>query len=484
MNPKIVLRIISYLLLIVCAFMLTAVAVAISFNEMAEAKTFASVVGVTVFLAGGFLLWVRSSPHSNPSFKDGFLFVTGSWVIVALFGALPFYLSGAIPSFCDAYFETISGFTTTGASILTEIQSLPHSILYWRSLTHWLGGMGIVVLTVAILPLLGVGGLQLVKAEAPGPTVDKITPRITETAKYLWYIYLGMTVVETLMLMFGGMSFIDSLIHTFGTLATGGFSTKNGSVEHFNSAYIDWVITFFMVAAGMNFVLHFRLLTGQARSLLKNSELKAYLLIFAAATLTVAVILSLHEVYPAFKDSLRYAAFQVASILTTTGFVSADYETWPHVAQAILFLLMFIGGCSGSTGGGIKVVRLVTLFKQAVNEMKYLLHPKAIFPLRISGKVVPKNTVYAISGFFFLYIAIVLLVTFAVCLSGVDLLSSLTAALATVGNIGPGFGLVGPTKNYAHFIDPIKWLLSFAMLAGRLELYTVLVLFTPMFWKR
>jgi len=350
-------------------------------------------------------------------------------------------------------------------------------------LTHWLGGMGIVVLTVAILPLLGVGGLQLVKAEAPGPTVDKITPRIAETAKYLWYIYLGMTVVETLLLMGGGMNFLDSLIHTFGTLATGGFSTKNGSIEHFNSAYIDWVITFFMVAAGMNFVLHFRLLTGQGRSLLKNSELKAYLLIFVTATLTIAWILNL-QVYPAFKDALRYSAFQVASILTTTGFVSDNYEAWPHVAQAVLFLLMFVGGCSGSTGGGIKVIRLVTLFKQAVNEMKYLIHPKAIFPLRLSGRVVPKNIVYAISGFFFLYINILLLVTLAVCLSGVDLLSALTTALATVGNIGPGFGLVGPTKNYAHFADPIKWLLSFAMLAGRLELYTVLVLFTPIFWKR
>ena len=483
MNPKIVLRIISYLLLIVCGFMLTAVAVAVFFHELAIAKVFSEVVAVTVLIAGIFLYSTRSLSHAHPSFKDGFLFVTGSWAIVALFGALPFYLSGAIPSFCDAYFETISGFTTTGASILTEIQSLPHSILYWRSLTHWLGGMGIVVLTVAILPLLGVGGMQLVKAEAPGPTVDKITPRIAETAKYLWYIYLGMTVLETLLLMAGGMNFLDSLIHTFGTLATGGFSTKNGSIEHFNSAYIDWVITFFMVAAGMNFVLHFRLLTGQARSLIKNSELKAYLVIFVTATLVIAWILNL-SVYPAFKDALRYAAFQVASILTTTGFVSADYESWPHVTQAILFLLMFVGGCSGSTGGGIKVIRLVTLFKQAVNEMKYLIHPKAIFPLRISGKVVSKNIVYAISGFFFLYITILLLVTFVVCLSGVDLFSALTTALATVGNIGPGFGAIGPTKNYAHFADPIKWVLSFAMLAGRLELYTVLVLFTPMFWKK
>ncbi|MCK5681518.1 TrkH family potassium uptake protein, partial [bacterium] len=378
---------------------------------------------------------------------------------------------------------TISGFTTTGASILTEIQSLPRSILYWRSLTHWLGGMGIVVLTVAILPLLGVGGLQLVKAEAPGPTVDKITPRIAETAKYLWYIYLGMTVAETLLLMGGGMDFLDALTHTFGTLATGGFSTKNTSVAYYNSAYIDWVITFFMVAAGMNFVLHFRLLTGHASSLKNNSELKAYLLIFVTATIVIAWKLNL-EVYPAFTDALRYSAFQVASILTTTGFATADYETWPHVTQAILFLMMFVGGCSGSTGGGVKVIRVITLFKQALNEMKYLIHPKAVFPLRLSGQVVRKNIVYAISGFFFLYMTIVLVVTFIVSLSGVDLLSSVATALATVGNIGPGFGVVGPTENYAHFSDPIKWTLSFAMLAGRLELYTVLVLFTPMFWKR
>ncbi len=483
MNPKIVLRIISYLLLIVCAFMLTVVAVAVSFSELTVAKAFSETIAVTVLVAGAFLFLTRSSSHSHPSFKDGFLFVVGGWAIVALLGAMPFYLSGVIPSFCDAYFETISGFTTTGASILTEIQSLPRSILYWRSLTHWLGGMGIVVLTVAILPLLGVGGLQLVKAEAPGPTVDKITPRIAETAKYLWYIYLGMTVAETLLLMGGGMDFLDALTHTFGTLATGGFSTKNTSVAYYNSAYIDWVITFFMVAAGMNFVLHFRLLTGHASSLKNNSELKAYLLIFVTATIVIAWKLNL-EVYPAFTDALRYSAFQVASILTTTGFATADYETWPHVTQAILFLMMFVGGCSGSTGGGVKVIRVITLFKQALNEMKYLIHPKAVFPLRLSGQVVRKNIVYAISGFFFLYMTIVLVVTFIVSLSGVDLLSSVATALATVGNIGPGFGVVGPTENYAHFSDPIKWTLSFAMLAGRLELYTVLVLFTPMFWKR
>ncbi len=483
MSPKIVLRIVSYLLLIVCGFMLTAVAVALYFREFSVSLAFIQPIVATTLVAGIFLFATRNSGRSNPSFKDGFIFVVCGWGMAALLGCLPFYLSGTIPSFCDAYFEAISGFTTTGASILTEIQSLPRAILYWRSLTHWLGGMGIVVLTVAILPLLGVGGLQLVKAEAPGPTVDKITPRIAETAKYLWYIYLGMTVLETLLLMGGGMGFLDALTHTFGTVATGGFSTKNTSVAHFNSAYIDWVITFFMVAAGMNFVLHFRLLTGNVKSLFSNTELKAYLLIFVVATLMVAYKLHL-EIYSGFAEALRYSAFQVASILTTTGYVTADYETWPYMAQAVLFLLMFVGGCSGSTGGGIKVIRIVVLFKQAVNEMKYLIHPKAVFPLRLSGRAVRKNIVYAISGFFFLYITILLLVTFVVTLAGVDLLSAVATALATVGNIGPGFGIVGPTHQYAHFSDLIKWVLSFAMLAGRLELYTVLVLFTPMFWRR
>jgi trk system potassium uptake protein TrkH len=482
MNLRIVSRIISYLLLILCGFLLTAVGVAAVYREYAEFRAFLLPVVGTLLLAGGVLFATRSAQRSQPSFKDGFLFVSGGWAMAGLLGALPFYLSGAIPSFCDAYFETISGFTTTGASILTEIESLPHSILYWRSLTHWLGGMGIVVLTVAILPLLGIGGLQFVKAEAPGPTVDKITPRIAETAKYLWYIYLGMTVAETVLLQFGGMNFLDALTHAFGTVATGGFSTRNASVAAYNSAYIDWVITFFMVAAGMNFVLHFRLLTGHGRALFKNTELKVYLAIFTVATLLVAHDLHL-TIYKSVADAFRYAAFQVASILTTTGFATADYEKWPNLAQGILFLLMFIGGCSGSTGGGIKVIRIVTLFKQAFNEMRYLLHPKAVFPLRLSGQVMGKNVVYAISGFFFLYITILMVVTFLVSLAEIDLVSSLTAALATVGNIGPGVGMVGPTRNYAPFPDAVKWVLSFAMLAGRLELYTVLVIFTPTFWR-
>jgi len=358
---------------------------------------------------------------------------------------------------------------------------MPRSILFWRSLSHWLGGMGIVVLSVAILPILGIGGLQLIKAEAPGPTVDKLTPRIAGTAKILWFIYIGFTVTETVLLLFGGMDLFDALTHTFSTLATGGFSTKNASVGHYNSAYIDGVITLFMIFAGINFTLHFRVLTGRLHYLKHNTEFKIYLLIFVVSTLLIAF--NLRSFYGSAGDCFRFASFQAASILTTTGFATTDFEQWPFLSQMILFFLMFIGGCSGSTGGGIKVIRIVTLLKQGFNEMKFLLHPRGVFTLRISGNVVRKNIVYAISGFFFLYVFILLIISLTVATSGQDLITSFSTALATLGNIGPGFGKIGPAENYAFYPGYVKWTLSFAMLVGRLELYTVLVLFTPRFWK-
>jgi len=483
MNFKTTAKIITILILIITAFMLIPAAIALYYGEYKSFKAFTAVIIITAIISFTTYSRLKVTGSKSMSTRDGFLFVTLSWIFASLIGALPFYISGAIPSFADAYFETISGFTTTGASILTSIETLPKSILFWRSLTHWLGGMGIVVLTVAVLPLLGIGGLQLIKAEAPGPTVDKITPRITETAKILWYIYLGFTVVETILLMFGGMDLFNALTHTFGTLATGGFSTMNASVGHFNSAFIDGVITLFMVLAGINFTLHFRLLTGNYKYLFRDTELKSYLFIFFSAT--VFITFNLYgSIYQSIGDSLRYASFQAASILTTTGYATANYEKWPFLSQIILFILMFVGGSSGSTGGGIKVIRIITLLKQGINEMKFLLHPRGIFTLRISGNVVRKNIVYAISGFFFLYIFILLIVTIAVATSGQDVLTSFTTALATLGNIGPGFGKIGPAENYAFFPDYIKWILSFAMLVGRLELYTVLVIFTPRFWNR
>jgi trk system potassium uptake protein TrkH len=483
MNPVLVYKIISYLVLIICGFMLIPGGIALGKGEYDALTGFIVTISISAANFIFMLLFTRGRENGTLSAKDGFLFVTSSWIAAAFTGALPFYLSGAMPEFVNAVFETMSGFTTTGASILSDIESLPSSILFWRSLTHWLGGMGIVVLTVAVLPLLGIGGLQLIKAEAPGPTVDKITPRITETAKILWLIYISLTFAQTILLMLGGMNLFDSLTHTFATLATGGFSTKNSSVGAFNSAYIDWVITIFMVLAGVNFTLHFRFMSGRYKTLLRDSELKAYLGIFAVSTILIAWNI-LGTSYATVSDAFRYAGFQAASILTTTGFATADYEKWPALSQTVLFVLMFVGGCSGSTGGGIKVIRIITLLKQGLNEMKYLLHPKGVFTLRINRHPVKKDIIYAISGFFFLYILMLLITTIVTASSGSDVATSFTASLATVGNIGPGFGLVGPTENFGFFPAYVKWFFCFAMLVGRLELYTVLILFTVTFWRR
>ncbi len=416
------------------------------------------------------------------SYRDAFFFVSVTWVAASLLGAVPFVLSGSIPKFTDAYFETMSGFTTTGASILSDIEALPRSILFWRSLTHWLGGMGIVVLLIALFPFMGIGGFQVVKAEMPGPSVDRITPKITGTAKILWFIYVGMTALETGLLMLGGMDLFDALTHTFGTLATGGYSPKNLSVGDFRSAYIDAVITVFMIMAGVNFNLYFRMLTGKLRDIAHNTELKAYLFIFLVGTAVVTADLAVNGGM-ATGSGLRYASFQAASILTTTGFVTADYSRWPALSQAVLFILMWIGGCAGSTGGGIKVVRIVILIKQGLNEMRRLIHPRGVFTIRINKKGGRKDIVYAVSGFVFLYAATLLLTALVIAGAGNDLVTSLSAALATLGNIGPGFGGINPASNYGFLPDGILWFLSFIMMAGRLELFTVFILFMPGFWK-
>ena len=484
MNPRLVLRVAAVLLLIIAGFMLIPMGIAMVSDSSREAVAFAIPIVTMIVLAALLLLIVRKTRNPVLSTRDGYILVSLSWILASLFGCLPFFLSGAIPGFTDSFFETISGFTTTGASILTEIQSLPRSILFWRSLTHWLGGMGIVVLTVAVLPLLGIGGLQLIQAEAPGPTVDRLTPRITETAKYLWFIYVGFTVAETILLMAGGMNLFDALTHTFGTLATGGFSPMNASVGHYNSIYINGVVTVFMIMAGINFSLHFKVVTGRFSSVWKDSELRAYLIIFLVASGVIIFDLNANAIYGTFREAVSHGTFQAASILTTTGYATTDFERWPFLSQTILLTLMFVGGCSGSTGGGIKVIRILTLLKQGLTEMKYLVHPRAFFTLKISGQTVKNPVVHAISGFFFLYVFLILLVTLTVSVAEHDVLTSLTTALATVGNIGPGLGNIGPAENYAFYPPWIKWVLSFAMLVGRLELYTVLVLLTPSFWRR
>lgn len=477
-----VARVIAILLLIVSFFMVFPILFSFHFHEQHLVKYFLFPMAGALIIAGAVLLFTRHSKRIL-STRDGFVLVTFSWIFASLVGCLPLFISGAIPSFADAYFETMSGFTTTGASILTAIEDLPKCMLFWRSLTHWLGGMGIVVLTVAILPFLGIGAYQLLKAEAPGPTMDKITAKTTATAKILWFLYLFLTVAETLLLMAGGMSLFDALTHTFGTLATGGFSPKNASVGHYNSGFIDVVITVFMIMAGMNFILYYRAIVGDFKKVFSNVEMKSYLGIFAVSTVLIALVLNTRT-YPGFGTSLRYAGFQAATILTTTGYVTTDYTLWPKFAQIVLFILMFIGGCSGSTGGGIKVIRIVTLVKLAITEMKALAHPRAIFSIKMGEKSLGKDIVYTIAAFFFLYLFMLLLTSFVVASAGADILTSLATALVTLGNIGPGFGKIGPSGNYAFYPDYVKWFLSFVMMAGRLELYTVLILFTPRFWRR
>ncbi len=478
MQIKTVVKFLSLLTLIISVFMFMPLGFSIYYKDGAQLGfIIPSTIGITLGLFGILSLKTTKDQLSK---KDGFLLVTLSWIIISLIGSLPYIISAHL-SITNAFFETMSGFTTTGASILTDIESLPKSVLFWRSLTHWLGGMGIIVLAVAVLPILGIGGIQLIKAESPGPTVEKISPRITETAKYLWFVYFMFSVIETILLLLGGMDLFDALTHTFGTMATGGFSTKNTSVAYFHSAYIDWVITIFMFIAGANFSIHFKLLTGKFSSL-KDNELRFYALIVIIAVLLVSIDISKN--YSNFFEALRYGAFQVVSIITTTGYATTDYEKWPHFAQSILFLLMFIGGCSGSTGGSIKIIRIYTLLKQSINEIKYHIHPKGVFSLIINGQMVRKNIVYSVSGFFFLYMATFAIVALSVSLFGVDLITALSASAATLGNIGPGFGNIGPTDNYAFLPSIVKWILSFAMLVGRLEIYTVFVLLTPTFWRK
>lgn len=437
----------------------------------------------SVTFASGFALFKLTRLKQALRAKEGFAVVTFGWIIFSAFGALPFVFSGAIPSYTDAFFETMSGFTTTGATILTDVERLSHGILFWRSLTHWLGGMGIIVLSLAILPFLGVGGMQLFKAEVPGPVADKLTPRITETAKILWGTYVLLSALETVLLMFGGMSLFDALTHTFGTMATGGFSTKNASVGAYNSAYIDYVIIFFMVLAGTNFSLHYRFLRGDFTAYLRNVEFLYFLSIIGLATIVIGLDVFINQ-YQNLADTLRFTLFQVTSIQTTTGYGTANYEQWSFASQFVLLALMFIGGCAGSTGGGMKVIRIHLLIKFVFSEFVRLVHPHAVVPVRLRHIAVPQDVVTNVLGFFVLGILVFAGGVFMMALIGLDLPTSLGATAATLWNIGPGLGSVGPTENYAHIPWLGKWLLSFYMLVGRLEIFTVMILFSPAYWRK
>ena len=476
-----IIHLLSFLLMFLAGSMLLPIPFSLYYGDSDIIALLIS--AIITFLFG--LLGYRTTRFqaSDLRTKEGFAVVTFGWLAFSAFGSLPFMLSGAIPSFTDAFFETMSGFSTTGATILTDIEALPHGILFWRSFTHWVGGMGIIVFSLAILPFLGVGGMQLFKAEVPGPVADKLTPRVTETAKILWGVYVLITAVEVVLLMVGGMTLFEALCHAFGTMATGGYSTRNASVGGYNSAYIDYVIIFFMLLAGTNFALHYRFLRGDWKVYWRNNEFRYFLGIIVVASLIIGWDLYFNQ-YSNLAETVQDTLFQVLAIITTTGFGTADYEQWSWSSQFVLFVLMFIGGSAGSTGGGMKVMRISLLVKFVFSELTRVIHPHAVVPVRFDNQTVPREVVMNILGFFVLSIGIFAISVFIMALMGLDMATSFGVVAATLNNIGPGLGTVGPTDNYAHLPLMAKWVLSFLMLIGRLELFTVIVLFSPSYWRK
>lgn len=479
-NFRLITKVIGLLLLIEGAFMISAVPFSLYYGESIRPLIISAVSTAGV----GFILFLftRKSKQSNIGKREGYIIVSLSWLVISIFGAIPFLLSNSMSNYTDAFFETISGFTTTGASILNDIEGLPKGILFWRSLTHWIGGMGIIVLSLAILPILGIGGMQLFVAEVPGPTPDKLHPRITQTAKRLWNIYVMLTGVQTLLLMFGGMNLFDALCHAFGTMATGGFSTQNTSIAEY-SPYIQYVVIVFMILAGTNFTIHYHALHGRFKRVWENEEYRNYLFLLVGIGIILGLGLFFLSTLP-FEESLRSSLFQVVSIVTTTGYVTVDYLAWPMIIWVVIFLLMFTGGCAGSTGGGIKMVRQMLLFKNSTTELKRLIHPMAIIPIRLNRRVIPQNIIFNVLAFFVLYMLIFAFGTLLMSMIGLDFKTAIGSVAATLGNIGPGIGGVGPVENYANIPFFGKWFLSFLMLLGRLELFTVLILLSPAFWRR
>lgn len=437
---------------------------------------------VPTAVAGGAMILACRGHHSELRRRDTYLLVTLAWLAAAAFGGLPYLFSGVLPSFTDSFFETMSGFTTTGASVLTDVEVVPPGILMWRSLTHWLGGMGIMVLLVALLSALGMGGLQVMRAEAPGPTVERLASRIRETAQALWITYVVMTIVQILLLWWLDMSLFDAINHSFATMATGGFSTRNASLGAFSPA-IQWVTTLFMFLAGVNFALYVSAFQGRTTGAIwRDPEFRLYSSVTVGSTLLIMLFLAGPKM--AWGDALRHAAFQTSSIMTTTGFATHDFDRWPVAAQMILGLLSVAGACTGSTGGAVKMMRFLVLFKQAASEFARQVQPREIRQVRLGNRAVPDEMVLNIQQFFFLYIAALATGWLILTATGLDLVSSITAAAATLGNIGPGLGVVGPMTNFSSLTGVAKWTCSILMLLGRLELYTVLVLFSPAFWRR
>ena len=468
-----ILRVLSYILGIAGTSLLLPFAVALADSDRRMAMVFLVPLVAGWAVATAFWFAVRKRPKVF-DVKSAFGVVGLIWVSICVFGSIPLYFSGAFPTFTDAVFESVSGFTTTGASVLPEVESLPRSVNLWRCETHWLGGMGVIALAVALIPLLGIGGFRLIKAETTGPDKEKLTSFIANTAKSLWLIYVMLTVVQAALLHFAGMGWVDSVAHAFSTMGTGGFSTRNGSVGSFGLPAAEWICAAFMLLASVNFALYYRLFTGRVRDVAGDSELRAFAVVVFAA-IAAATLLEA-KAGASISRTVRDVAFQVSSIVSTTGFMTADYTRWTPSAQVVMLLLFFIGGCSGSTAGGVKVVRWTILAKEIAIEMLRITHPHQVFTLRINGRPGYESFIPVVASFILMYFILVLSTTFAGAIAGLDIFTSLTAAASMVGNIGPAFGQLGPTANYGFLPTALKWWYCFAMLAGRLEIYTLLIM--------
>ncbi|MCX7550821.1 TrkH family potassium uptake protein [Xanthomarina sp. F2636L] len=493
LNYKIIFHFLGLLLLFNGGFMLLSALVSFIYKDGVTPSLLLS--GGLTILIGLLLMFLTKNHTKEMNKREGYIVVAFGWLVMALSGTIPYVLTGSITSFTSAFFETMSGYTTTGATILNDIEIIPKGVLFWRSLTHWIGGMGIIVLAVAILPLLGIGGMQLFAAEAPGPSGDKLHPRITDTAKRLWLIYFGYTVAETILLKVAGMSFFDAINHSMCTLSTGGFSTKNASVAYWNGQpIIQYIIIIFMFFAGTNFVLSYFAFKGKVQKIIKDEELKLYFKFIVIFTVIAALIIYFKAdfavstidhpmVWGKAESSFRHALFQVISVITTTGFITADYTLWTSFLMVFFFGLMFLGGSAGSTSGGVKVVRHLILIKNGFLEFKRALHPNAILPVRYNGKAVTGVIVFNILAFFILYMLSFIVGALVFSMMDIDFMSAIGLSASSLGNVGPALGNFGPVNNYAALPAFGKWWASFLMLIGRLELFTVLILLTPFFWR-
>lgn len=480
MNYSAIRRVLGSILIIESAFMMPPLGISLYHREN---DTWGFIVSILLTLIIGIIFLIKKPKNNQIGAKDALTIVSLGWLLASIFGALPLYISNSTETFIDALFEIISGFTTTGSSILSNVEALPMGILFWRSLTHWIGGMGILVFTVALLPALGIGGFQIFKAESPGPVAGKIAPRIRDTAKILYTTYVTITILEVIMLKIGEMSLYDSFLYTFGTVGTGGFANKSLSVGYYNSTYIHMVIGFFMMFSGINFSLYYLIFKGKIRDALKDEELRLYVGIIVFAFLAIGLNLYLTD-YGKLGLSFRDSFFQVSSIMTTTGYATADFDLWPSFSKGILVILMVIGASAGSTAGGMKVIRILVMIKLVKRQIGKIFHPRAVIPIKNGKKPISQDTIDSINGFVALYLIVLVIGTLLISLEGVDLESAMTSVIATLSNIGPGLGFVGPTQSFGGYSNPSKLLLSFLMLLGRLELFTIIALLAPKNWRR